>query len=50
MVVRYGEKNGGRGQVSGNYTSCKKLGPIGRQRKAGTSTLTGNHILGVIRV
>ena len=38
MVVRYGEKNGGRGQVSGNYTSCKQLGPIGRQRKAGNDS------------
>ena len=36
-------ERGGRGQVAGKHASCKQRGSMGRQRKVGTSRLTGNH-------
>ena len=50
QVARYEQRNGGRGQVAGNHAPCKQWGSIGRQRKAGTSRLTGNHTFQVISV
>ena len=39
-------RNVGQGQGAGNYASCKHQGSISRQRKVGTSRLTGNHPFG----
>ena len=43
QVARYQQRKGGKGQVAGNCTSCKQRGSMGKQRKAGTPRLTGNH-------
>ena len=50
QVARYEQRNAGRGQVAGNHASCKQRGSMGRQRKAGTSRLTGDHTFSVISV
>ena len=34
--------------VAGNHASCKQWGSMGRQRKAGSSRLTGNHTFWVM--
>ena len=34
----------GTGQMAGNHISSEHRGSLGKQRKAGTSRLTGNHI------
>ena len=50
QVTRDEKRNGRKDQVAGNHTSCKKQGSIGRQTKAETSRLTGNHTFWVISV
>ena len=50
QVTRDEKRIGRKDQVAGNHTSCKQLGSMGRQRKARTSRLTGNHILWEISV
>ena len=50
QVARYEQRIGGRGQVAGNYTACKQRGSTGKQRKAGTSRLTGNHTFWVMSI
>ena len=40
----YEQRKWGSGQMAENHTSCNQPEPLDRQRKAGTSRLTGNHM------
>lgn len=49
QIARYEQRKRGTGHMAVNYT-YKQRGSMGKQRKAGTSNLTGYHIFWVINV